>query len=231
ENEINRTNRDMKNLIYVTTHDLQIPLISIEGFANLLIRSCKKEKMSTESVEYLNRIIANTKSMTSLFKNFFDISKINSVKNPFEMIDVSDLIKKVISDKKYLTDKYGAKVKIDNPSSIKNIYGDKENIKLLYHHLIANAVIYGGKNIVIGYDERKGYYVKDDGSGIAESDLEKIFLPGERLNEGDILSSGMGLAFCRKTIEIHNGRIYAESEGKNKGTTVYFTLSNELIRD
>lgn len=169
--------------------------------------------------------------MSLLFKNFFDMSKTKAAKNPFELINTIELIQKVISENKILADKYNAEISFVNSDSMPKIYGDRENLKLFCHHLIANAILYGGKTIQIGYDEAKGYYIKDNGRGIEKSDFEKIFLPGERLDEKHIEGAGMGLTFCKKVIEIHDGKIWVESDGRDKGSTFYFTLSYELIRN
>jgi len=231
ENEINRKNEDMKNLIYVTTHDLQIPLISIEGFSNMLLNSKNSGELGPETKSCLERIIANTKNMSSLFRNFFDISKINAVRNPFELIKTTDLIKQVINENKLLIEKYGSDISIAEEDHIPDIYGDRENIRLLLHHLITNSIIFGGKNIIVGYDVIKGYFVADNGYGIEQNDLGKIFLPGIKLDKDVSTGSGMGLTFCKKVVDLHNGKIFAESGGRGKGTTFYFNLSYELIRD
>jgi|GEM_PF-2298743 len=231
ENEVNRTNKDLKNLLYVASHDLQIPLISIEGFASLLEKSVKDKKLSGEYALYMERIIQNTKHMSSLFRNFFDISKISHAKNSFELFSMAESIGKVVSDNKLLTDKYGSRIIVADAQELPDVYGDRENILLLLNHLISNAVKYGGMNIFIGYDDLKGFFVKDDGRGIDPANIEKIFLPGERLDEDLIQGKGMGLTFCRKIADLHNGKIYAESAGKNKGSVFYFMPSYELIRN
>lgn len=232
ENEISRTNKDLKNLMYVTSHDLQIPLISIEGFASLLLKKSEEGSFNEETKVYLERIVYNTKQMNSLFKNFFEMSKNNALKNPFEHIKTPEFIQKIILEDKILTDKYNSKISLTDTVSLPDIYGDKENLKMMFHHLISNAVLYGGKNIIIGYDKaKKAYFIKDDGRGMEIDDAEKIFLPGERLGEKTVPGSGMGLTFCRKVADIHNGRLWAKSEGKNKGAVLYFAPGYELIRD
>ncbi len=231
ENEVNRTNKDLKNLLYVASHDLQIPLISIEGFAAILEKSVKENKLSGDYAFYTERIIQNTKQMSSLFKNFFDISKVGHAKNTFELFSMTELINKAMSDNKLLTDKYGSIITVAEADKLPDIYGDRENILLLLNDLISNAVKYGGKKIYIGYNDSKGFFVKDDGRGIDPADCEKIFLPGERLDENLIQGKGMGLTLCRNIADLHNGKIYAESEGKNKGSVFYFMPSYELIRN
>jgi len=231
ENEVNRANKDLKNLLYVASHDLQTPLISIEGFASMLNSCAKEKKMDDQCLFYLEKIIHNTKQMSSLFKSFFDISKIDHIRNSFELFSMSELLNKAVEDNKLLKDKYESKISFAESCKLPNVYGDRENIRMLFHHLISNAILYGGKNIVIGYDDTKGFFIKDDGKGLYGEDLEKIFLPGERLDDNKISGTGMGLTFCRKIADLHNGKIFAESEGKNKGSVFYFMPSYELIRD
>jgi len=229
ENEINRTNKELKNLLYVASHDLQIPLISIEGFSKILLNTPKDREMDAESRSYLERIICNTQHMSSLSKNFFEMSGTGGGRNKFEQFSTNELIGKVISDNKILIDKYG--VNVSGNINMPDIYGDREKIRILFHNLLTNAVIYGGKNVTIGYEDSKGFYIKDDGIGINTAELEKIFLPGERLNEKQVDGAGMGLTFARNVADMHRGRIWVESEGKNKGSVFYFAPSYELIRD
>ncbi|MBN2857242.1 MAG: DUF2711 family protein, partial [Candidatus Delongbacteria bacterium] len=122
ENEIKRTNRDMKNLIYVTTHDLQAPLISIEGFSNLLLRSAEKGGISSDTAEYLERIVFNIRNMSSLFRNFFDVTRVNASRNPFEHINTVGIIEDAVREKKMMCDRYGAQISIVNDEEIPDIF-------------------------------------------------------------------------------------------------------------
>ena len=230
ENEVRRTTEDMKKLIYMTTHDLQAPIIAVEGFSRLLLNTSSSSEAGNERNVYLEKIISNIKRMNELFRNFYDISKLNAVKNPFEMINTTEMIDQVVSDNKILIEKYNAKIELVNRDSIPDIFADKENIKLLFNQLISNAVIYEGRQISIGYEDNS-FFVADDGRGIANEDLEKIFFTGYKSDKDNTRRSGAGLAFCRKVIELHNGRIWAESKGRGKGAVIKFTLSYELIRD
>ncbi len=230
ENEIKSTAEDMKNLIYMTTHDLQGPIIAVEGFSKLLLQTSSSSELNGESRTYLEKIITNVKRTNELFRNFYDVSKLNTVKNPYEMINTSELIEQAVSENKIMIEKYNAEISLENKDRIPGIFADKENIKLIFHHLITNAIIYGGKHIFIGYKDNY-FYVRDDGCGIENEHLEKIFLPGFKSDRDNRLRSGIGLAFCKKVIELHNGRIWAGSEGRGKGTNICFTISHELVRD
>jgi signal transduction histidine kinase len=65
--------------------------------------------------------------------------------------------------------------------------------------------------------------------GIPPGQLERIFNPGERLKQNKAEGVGMGLAFCKKAINLHNGKIWATSEGKNKGATFKIKFSNKNL--
>ena len=81
-----------------------------------------------------------------------------------------------------------------------DIKGDQTRITSVFRNLLSNALNYGGKNITIGFT-KNAFYVKDDGIGISEDNIQKIFKAGERLKKVDVDGVGMGLTFCRKVIE------------------------------
>jgi len=113
-----------------------------------------------------------------------------------------------------------------------NIILDKIQIKKLLRNLLTNAIKFsfkGGK-ILIKSIINNGtwlFSIQDQGIGIQESDLSKLFSLFTRLKnrtEIDVTGLGLGLASCRKIVDAYGGTIWAESSGLNKGTTFYFQI-------
>ena len=233
ENEIRRANRDLKNLLYVATHDMQIPMVSIGGFAKILQRKSAESGLDKDTLDNIGRIVENVRKMNNILNNIFHVSGVKSFKQNFDTFDTVSIIDRAIEQVSSLKEKHSASIEIVNSPKIPNVHADRENFILLFRHLFSNALNHGGKNIRTGYNPEKGFYVQDDGTGMKKEDIERVFFRKDT-EDGSSDGSGkntLGLAFCRKIIDEHNGEIFAESEGVNKGLTVYFTLSKELIRD
>ena len=223
EIEIINTNNDLKNMMYVASHDLQMPLVSMEGFASLLLDQ-HGDSLDDKGLYYLERILHNTTSMRKLINSLLSISRLTSVKNPFEVLAISKLINIIKKELELSIEESNVEILIIDEENLPEAFGDRQRLLIVLRNLISNSINYKAKNISIGYENGKGYFVKDDGIGINSDHLERIFKPGERINDIKTEGTGMGLTFCQKVIEMHKGVIWAESEGQGKGTAIYFTI-------
>ncbi len=218
--QLKRINDDLKEMLYVASHDLQSPISSIASYSGMLLNEFS-DKLDDNMKHAISRIKLNAERMRSLIASLLDVSRINTRQNINTFFNPSEIIDEV---KKELEITIMTNSVAIETSGMPNIYGDKERFFMVYRNLITNSVNYGAKKIEIGFLPGKGFFVKDDGIGIPGEQLEKIFKPGERLREIDVEGSGMGLTFCKKIIELHCGKIWAESAGKNCGTTFFFSL-------
>lgn len=223
EIEMTNANSDLKNMMYVASHDLQMPLVSMEGFASMLLEQ-HSEVLDDKGKYYLKRILANTSSMRKLINSLLSISRLSSVENQFEVLNIVKLVNIVRKELEVSLEESNVEVNVFEEENIPEAFGDKQRLLILLRNLISNSINYKAKNISIGYENGKGYFVEDDGIGINNDHLERIFKPGERINDIKTEGTGMGLTFCQKVIEMHKGSIWAESEGQGKGTTIYFTI-------
>ncbi|MDA3885709.1 MAG: HAMP domain-containing sensor histidine kinase [Candidatus Delongbacteria bacterium] len=226
ENEIESANNDLKEMLHIVAHELQTPLVTMEGFSTLILDNITDDIDETFRY-YLQRIKSNALSMKKLINSILDISRLNTIKYPHEKFDTQLMIIKLKEEIEIIS---GRKVTIVVKTfpEIPKIFGDRQRIYLVFRNLVLNAINYNGINIEIGYKPNKGFYIKDDGIGIKTDYIERIFMPGERLKETEAEGTGMGLTFCKKIMELHHGKIWAESEGKGEGTTFFFSLP---IRD
>ncbi len=219
EDAIRVSEQNMQELIYIASHDLQTPIVSMVGFAGNILKKYTEE-MNPAGIHAVERLKANAERMHKIILSLLDISRISTVKNPHQKIVPEKVIQDIISDIKLYIEEKEVCITVQKLPSIN---GDYARITTVLRNLLTNAINYGGKNILVGH--KKGvYFVKDDGIGISKDNIDKIFKAGERLKKVDVDGVGMGLTFCRKVIEQHNGKIWAESAGSGKGSTFYFYL-------
>ena len=222
ENEIESANNDLKEMLHIVAHELQTPLVTVEGFSSLILENFI-ENADKQMVYYLERINTNALGMKKLINSILDISRLNTIKYPPELFNTISMIKNLKKEIEIISESE-ISILMKTFPEVPDIFGDRQRIYLVFRNLMLNAINYGGKNLEIGYNPNKGFYVKDDGIGIKNDYIERIFIPGERLKETEAEGTGMGLTFCKKILELHRGRIWAESEGKGFGSTFFFSL-------
>ena len=208
----------LEEIVYIISHDLQVPLISMEGYATELEEKYK-ELLDEDGIYCLERLKANTRRMYLLVLSLLDLSRLNTRKYPHESFESTAIVKEIVRELSAGND--GINIEVEGMPRMR---GDKQRLAGVFRQLISNALMYGGKNIAIGCRDST-WFVKDDGIGIPPNQLENIFNGGSRLKRVEVEGVGMGLTFCKYVIHQHGGQIWAESEGENKGTVFYFKVN------
>jgi len=209
-------------------HDLKNPL---NPLVNLLPIVEKHEK-DPESKELLHVINRNVDYMKNLVVKTIKLARLNAsgTEFSFEDINLLEKINVVVEKNKLMLDENHMMVesKINEDIIVK---ADELRLEELFDNLVNNAVKYSpnGGNITIDAKEDKDFVivsVKDLGIGMTEGQLDHIFDEFYKADESrhDFHSSGLGLAICKRIVEKHSGRIWAESSGKGHGSTVFFTI-------
>ena len=220
EAALQATNASLEEMVYIASHDLQTPLLSMEGFAGEILENYQ-DALDTQGMHQLERIQANARRMHKLVLSLLDISRLNTIENWCTTFSAGDVVDSVLRDLALTIEHAGATVEIED---LPRMYGDQQRIEGVFRRLISNALTYRGKQVTIGCQDGV-YVVKDDGIGIYADQLQKIFKPGEQLKDIHTEGVGMGLTFCQKVITQHHGRIWAESEGVGKGAAFYFEIA------
>lgn len=169
--------------------------------------------------------------MRNLITALMEYSRIEK-KEPLVMVDFNDLLLEIKEDMSTIINQYEAKVTWEN-LPIVNCY--QTFIRILMQNLISNAIKFTAKNIIpevniscVESELEWTFEVQDNGVGIDSKNFDEIFYIFKRLhNENDYPGNGIGLAHCKKIINIHNGNIWVESSEK-KGSIFYFTISKYL---
>jgi len=230
-NELKRSNDELKQFAYVTSHDLQEPLRTIASFTQLLKRRYN-HKLDEDADEFINYIVDGANRMQIMIKALLDYSRINTRNNEFKLSDFEEILNQTLNSLKIAIDESNAVITIDPLPTV--IVDDKQMIQL-FQNLISNAIKFrknqGEMKINISCKKVSTNYifsVADNGIGIEPQFRDRIFEVFQRLHTRDEYSgTGIGLAVCKKIVERHGGQIWVESEFKN-GSTFYFTIPSDF---
>ena len=191
-----------------------------------------EKRVADEQVKkFVSVCIKNAEYLNDLVNDTLNLARIESG-IPFEITktDIKLVIEEVIEQNKPLFQKFGIKTAISTSGSLVTM-ADRLRIKEVLENLMMNSAKFmpkGGILTIIGKRQKDDAVltIKDTGIGIAKKDLPHLFKEFYKADESrhELSSSGLGLAICRKIIEKHGGEIFAQSPGKNKGTSVTFTL-------
>jgi signal transduction histidine kinase len=217
-------------------HDLKNPLTPLVGLLPIISEQEQDPKLK----EHLRVITSNVEYMKDLIFNTLQLAKLRSsnVKFDIQNVNLNDAINNVLDrQQSFLKEN-----KMDVQNHINNdiyVKADKLRLGELLNNLITNAVKYKSKNngfITLDAAKDKDFItvsVKDEGIGMTPEQLNRIFDEFYRADKSmdEMDSTGLGLSICKRIVEKHGGRIWAESLGKGKGTTFFFTLKpyNEKI--
>lgn len=210
-------------------HELKSPLGSIQSSLEILMNEESKKAPNRAKVfEYLHLIQRNAERM-ELFTN--DLLKAAQIQeNTFviekSMTDLQPLTEEIIQQHRPIAD--GKKISIHfKAGEIPLLEVDAKKIQQVMSNILSNALKYtekGAVNVTLRKEaDRVICQTQDSGRGLPPSEIEKIF---ERFYQGKhrVKGAGLGLAIAKAWVEAHGGKIWAESEGEGKGTTISFTL-------
>lgn len=228
--QLESANTELEQFAYVASHDLQEPLRTISNFVGLLEQKYSRETDKATG-QYLRFILNAVYKMQNLIKDLLEFSRIgrNVV---FEEVNCNTVLKEVIADMNASIQENKAKI---TSSPLPVLKGNHIKLKQLFQNLLSNAIKFRKKDvnpeIEIAVEKKDNEYlfsIKDNGIGIDEQFKHKLFIMFQRLHTVDEYpGTGIGLATCKKIVELHNGKIWEESK-LEEGTTFYFTISKTL---
>ncbi|MFZ4679518.1 MAG: PAS domain S-box protein [Flavobacterium sp.] len=225
-----KQNKELEQFNFVTSHDLQEPLTSLIGYSNML-KEDYFDKLDDEGKLFLDFISNSAIRMRSLISGLLEYNRIYKNKET-DIYDFNELISEVIDDLHSSILNRRAIITYDNLPTIKCY---PVFCRQLLQNLISNAIKFSKKStrskINISAKETREkwiFSVKDNGIGIEEKYFEQIFIIFRRINnKDDYQGNGIGLAHCKKIVEIHNGEIWVNST-PNVGSTFYFTINKNI---
>lgn len=227
--ELQHKNEEMEQFNYIASHDLQEPLRTVTNYI-MLLQEDYPDNITPEISEHLDVMDQAAKRMSRLIRTLLDFGRLGRDKK-LELTDCSLLVKEVTADLGTLIKSAHATITIEDGLPI--LYAYDTELRQLFQNLINNAIKFKKPNtqpfVTISCREIKGFYeisVADNGIGISEKHFNTIFHIFQRVNRNEEYEGyGIGLANCKKIVEMHGGRIWVESE-YGKGSTFKFTLIN-----
>jgi PAS domain S-box-containing protein len=227
--ELKRSNRELSQFASIAAHDLQSPLVSLASSLKLLRRHFKG-KLKPEADEFINHTRERAADMQILIRNLLDYSRVDSRSKRFKPVDCEAILEKTVENLKVDIQDSGAEITHD---PLPEVPGNSTLLVQLFQNLIVNAIKFRGEGpprIHISVDKKKReclFSFRDNGIGIDPKYAGRIFEIFQRLHEkGVYTGSGIGLATCKKIVELHGGNIWVESE-PGKGSTFSFTIPSE----
>ncbi|NDK57472.1 PAS domain-containing sensor histidine kinase [Pontibacter fetidus] len=242
--ELERSNRELQDFAYVSSHDLQEPLRKIQAFGDRL-KTKEYDKLSDQGKDYIDRMLNAASRMQNLINDLLDFSRVTSKSKAFVKVKLDTILTEVLSDLEVSIEQAGAVIE---RSPLPTIEAEPTQIRQLFQNLISNAIKFrkDGVTPVVKIssrsvqlhahltstpgDEMVEICIEDNGIGFDEKYLDRIFNIFQRLEGQKYEGSGIGLAVCRKIAVRHGGDITAHSK-PGEGTQFIITLAKKHLQE
>jgi signal transduction histidine kinase len=213
------------------SHELRTPLNSIIGFSKVLLKRLDGDLTGRQDA-YVRSVHNSSRHLLELINSILDFSRVEAGKFDMrlEKVDLHDIVEECIESSMPLVRDKRVKIEQDIPVELPLVNADRTRVKQVILNLLSNAIkfTHSGRVLIHVRSEAEALHVSvsDTGIGISPGDLQRLFEPFQRLDnplaqQAD--GTGLGLAISKKFVELHRGRIWAESR-ESQGSTFHFTL-------
>jgi PAS domain S-box-containing protein len=225
--ELKRSNDELQQFAYVSSHDLQEPLRMVTSYTQLLAGRYKG-RLDSDADEFIAFAVDGCNRMQGLIRDLLAYSRAGTNGKALHEVSVENALKEALANLRATIDQSGAVVTHDALPAIKT---DETQLSQVFQNLVGNAIKYHGTEVPRVHvsatkngDNEWTFSVRDNGLGIDPQYFERIFILFQRLHGRDEFEgTGIGLAICKKIVERLGGRIWVESQPE-KGATFYFAL-------
>ncbi len=250
--EMERANEEVKRFAYIVSHDLRAPLVNMKGFASELrialdeIQSVMDtvlphlDEQQTQTITYalkedapeaLEFIDSSVTRMDDFIGALLKLSRLGRRELKLEPVNVHSIVERILQTLAHQIAEHKGQA---TRGSLPEVIADQTSMEQILGNILDNAVKYLSSDrpahieiTAERNDDETIFHIRDNGRGISEKDMDKVFTPFRRAGKQDIPGEGMGLSYVQALVRRHEGRIWCESE-IDVGTTITFTISNHL---
>ena len=207
--DVERLNAELESFVYTTSHDLKNPVIALLGYLDVLLED-HGDVFTGEREQILERMVVNARHMDALIRDLLALSRVGRVDVTPEAVDLELLLDDLARDDQRAT----GRLRLER-SALPTLMVNATRARQLFTNLLDNAVAHGRRDEVRvrvtaePLDAGVRLVVEDDGEGIPEAHLDRVFEVFERLDPGRPGGTGMGLAICRRIVEHLGGTLRA----------------------
>jgi PAS domain S-box-containing protein len=228
--DLARSNAELEQFAYVASHDLQEPLRMVASYTQLLARRYKG-RLDADADEFIAFAVDAATRMQRLINDLLAYSRVGTRGKPFEPTNLSNVMKYVLTSLQLAIEESGARISMD---SLPTLMADPVQMGQLFQNLLGNALKFRKTDSPLDIRVTASlikdewlFTVADNGIGFDPEYSERIFVIFQRLHTvSEYPGTGIGLAICKKIVERHGGRIWADS-APGQGAVFSFTLPLE----
>ncbi|MBB2928249.1 signal transduction histidine kinase [Paraburkholderia silvatlantica] len=240
--------------IHGVSHDLRAPLVNLQGFSRELNHACDdlRERIANSSLspqvreriertinedigEALRYLQTAVLRASHIIDALLRLARVGRVEYRRQRVSVQELVQRVVDAMHASIRARGAQVSVQ---TLSDVWGDPTALEQVFANLIGNALNYldpardgrveiGTAHAPPGVESLQIFYVRDNGLGIPEVGLPRLFQAFQRMHGNVASGEGIGLALVRRVVERHGGRVWVES-AEGEGTTFYLSLPDAL---
>ena len=225
--ELKRSNDDLQQFAYVSSHDLQEPLRMVSSYTQLLANRYQG-RLDSDADEFIAFAVDGCNRMQGLIQDLLAYSRAGTNGKELHEVSSDNALQEALTNLRITIEQSAAEVTHDSLPAVRT---DEAQLTQVFQNLVGNAIKYRGAEaprVHVSATRSTGnewtFSVRDNGLGIAPQYFERIFILFQRLHGRDEFEgTGIGLAICKKIVERLGGRIWVESQPE-KGSTFYFAL-------
>jgi Amt family ammonium transporter len=215
------------------SHELRTPMNAVLGFAEML-QDQASGGLNPRQAKYVANVLTGGRHLLQLINDVLDLSKVEAghMDLAYQILDVSETLRGVHAIAKALAMKKGLEFPFQIPDGLPPLAADGARVKQILYNLLSNAIKFtpeGGTVRLAAHDRGDALevVVSDTGIGLEDHDLQRIFQVFEQVDSSYARrqqGTGLGLSLTRQLVEMHGGRVWAESQGLGHGSTFRVTL-------
>jgi PAS domain S-box-containing protein len=225
--ELKRSNDDLQQFAYVSSHDLQEPLRMVSSYTQLLAKRYQG-RLDSDADEFIAFAVDGCRRMQGLIQDLLAYSRAGTNGKELSEVSSENALQEALTNLRITIEQSGSIVTHDSMPAVRT---DEAQLTQVFQNLVGNAIKYRGAEtprVHVSATRNGGsqwtFSVRDNGMGIDPQYFERIFILFQRLHGRDEFEgTGIGLAICKKILERLGGRIWVESQPE-KGSTFYFAL-------